>query len=319
MDDQDFALALQLSRQRDKDFVDGAEYFIRLKKMAYVIDPSDRTNIPKKDFAQPNKEEEGHEGKYPIPDRQHARSALGFAKMHHDTGALSAVEHKIEQKYPDMLHEKKASRNLDADIRIHKLASTMDTVRQALAKRPMLRSAVIGGAASGAFGAGMGAMNAPPGDKVRSAIDSGVTSGAMGAGAGALIHHLQNKLASVKTANAITDYVRNIDPVMATSVGLGAVGGALLGRHANKPRPELGGKSKAESELEDSVEINKKHPEDGLLKKIMNRNTEQQHGYAKAFREHPTKATLISGLTGAGSGYLLGRLGGAAIKRFGGH
>lgn len=74
-----------------------------LEKIAYEIKPSDRPDIPKKDFAQPNKEEAGHKGKYPIPDRQHARSAMGFAKMHGDSKALAAVKAKIEKKFPDML------------------------------------------------------------------------------------------------------------------------------------------------------------------------------------------------------------------------
>lgn len=77
----------------------------RMEKRSYEIKPSDRPDIPKKDFAQPKKEEAGHKGKYPIPDRQHAKSALGFAKMHGDSEAYAAVRAKVKAKYPDMLEK----------------------------------------------------------------------------------------------------------------------------------------------------------------------------------------------------------------------
>lgn len=86
-----------------------------MKKTAFEIQPEDRTSIPKKDFAQPSKEEAGHKGKYPVPDRQHARSALGFAKMHGDTAAYTAVKRKVRAKFPDMDVEKKAMFTAFAD------------------------------------------------------------------------------------------------------------------------------------------------------------------------------------------------------------
>lgn len=67
-----------------------------LEKIAYQIEPEDRSSIPKKEYAQPSKEEAGHKGKYPMPDAQHYRSALGFAKMHHDSGALAAIHQKAK-------------------------------------------------------------------------------------------------------------------------------------------------------------------------------------------------------------------------------
>lgn len=89
----------------DKSYYEKLE---KMEKKAYEIKPSDRPDIAKKDFAQPNKEEAGHKGKYPIPDRQHAKSALGFAKMHGDSAAYAAVRAKVKAKYPDML-EKESS------------------------------------------------------------------------------------------------------------------------------------------------------------------------------------------------------------------
>ena len=104
-------------------------------KQAYEIKPEDRPSIAKKDFAQPNKEEAGHKGKYPIPDRQHAKSALGFAKMHGDSAAYAAIRAKVKAKYPDMLEgekEKKSSVTANLDAFFEKLseASVTDAQRR---------------------------------------------------------------------------------------------------------------------------------------------------------------------------------------------
>ncbi len=63
-----------------------------LQKISHELTQGERT-----DFAQPKKEEEGHKGKYPIPDKKHYAIALGFAKMHHDSGALKAIHAKGKQ------------------------------------------------------------------------------------------------------------------------------------------------------------------------------------------------------------------------------
>jgi hypothetical protein len=61
-----------------------------------------RSELPKSDFALPKKKPEGSDvkGKYPIPDAQHERSALGFAAMHHGKSSpeFRAVKSKIEAK-----------------------------------------------------------------------------------------------------------------------------------------------------------------------------------------------------------------------------
>lgn len=64
-------------------------FYDELTKISHELTQSERT-----DFAQPKKEEEGHKGKYPIPDKKHYAIALGFAKMHHDSGALAAIHAK---------------------------------------------------------------------------------------------------------------------------------------------------------------------------------------------------------------------------------
>jgi hypothetical protein len=72
-------------------------------KSAAPLTAEQRSDLPKKDFAvKPKKSNTGKEA-YPIPDRQHAQSALGFAKMHGDAADLASVRAKIKAKYPDML------------------------------------------------------------------------------------------------------------------------------------------------------------------------------------------------------------------------
>lgn len=88
------------------------------EKTAYRIKPGDRPSIPRSDFAQPRKEEAGHKGKYPIPDRAHARSALGFSQMHGDAAALAAVRAKIRVKFPDMLEKKAGLRGVAEAIKM---------------------------------------------------------------------------------------------------------------------------------------------------------------------------------------------------------
>lgn len=73
-----------------------------LAKIAGDLTKNEREDLPKKDFAQPDKEEDGMKGKYPIPDEAHARAALGFAKMHHNAAAYAAIRKKVEKKFPDM-------------------------------------------------------------------------------------------------------------------------------------------------------------------------------------------------------------------------
>jgi hypothetical protein len=114
MDDKDFHQALLTPEEKNDEWTAAAEQQIRLhkkdnpdqqdpvEKTAFEIQPEDRPDIPKKDFAQPGKEEAGHKGKYPIPDRQHARTALGFSAMHGSEQDKAAVRRKVLQKYPDM-------------------------------------------------------------------------------------------------------------------------------------------------------------------------------------------------------------------------
>ncbi len=362
MDDAEFLRGMEGNKQNEEDFSVGAEHLLRLKKQvgleptnysdlniekkAYQIEPSDRTSISKEDFAQPHKQEAGHEGKYPIPDRQHARSALGFAKMHHDASALSAVKKKVEEKYPDMLNgTEKDAGELSAILAsappalcngckkekhacLCKMASILNkardkiagvgAVRDALRSNPTLRAAALGGATSGTVGAAMGAATTPQ-DRLGGAWKGGWTGAASGAGGGALYHHLNDKLAEMrqKTANALVDAVKSIDPNLLKTTGLGALIGGAGTYLASKPQEDTG-KSRAEEELEGKIEAQKNQPERGLLSKMHHRNTELEHGYAKAFREHPIGAAMMGAATGAAGGYGIGRLAGAMSRLRGG-
>jgi hypothetical protein len=73
------------------------------EKIAAELTAETRADLPKKDFAVSAKKSNTGDKAYPIPDRQHATSALGFAKMHGDSADLAAVRAKIKAKYPDML------------------------------------------------------------------------------------------------------------------------------------------------------------------------------------------------------------------------
>lgn len=72
-------------------------------KVAADLTEAARAKLPKKDFAVPASKSNTGEKAYPIPDRQHARSALGFAKMHGDSADYARVRAKVEAKFPDML------------------------------------------------------------------------------------------------------------------------------------------------------------------------------------------------------------------------
>lgn len=74
-----------------------------LEKSAAELTQAAREDLPKKDFAVPASRSNTGEKAYPIPDEQHARSALGFAKMHGDSADYARVRAKVEKKYPDLL------------------------------------------------------------------------------------------------------------------------------------------------------------------------------------------------------------------------
>lgn len=76
-----------------------------LAKVASDLTSAARADLPKKDFAVSAGKSNTGDRAYPIPDRQHASSALGFAKMHGDSADLERVRAKVRAKFPDMLKQ----------------------------------------------------------------------------------------------------------------------------------------------------------------------------------------------------------------------
>jgi hypothetical protein len=110
-----------------------------------------------------------------------------------------------------------------------------------------------------------------------------------------------------KTAG-MSDKLKSIGPLAGLLMAGGAAAGGLGTYAASKPREHLGGKSRAEDELDGQVKAHQERPEEGLLHKMKNRTTELSRGYAQAFREHPGKASIIGAGAGAAGGLGLARL-----------
>jgi hypothetical protein len=79
-----------------------------MPKVAGELSAGARADLPKKDFAVSAGKSNTGERAYPIPDRRHASSALGFAKMHGDSADLERVRAKVRAKFPDMLKKEAA-------------------------------------------------------------------------------------------------------------------------------------------------------------------------------------------------------------------
>lgn len=116
-----------------------------------------------------------------------------------------------------------------------------------------------------------------------------------------------NQTGEEKTAS-LSEKLKQIGPLAGGLMAGGATAGGLSTYLASKPRAELGGKSRAEEDLEAIVEAQKGRPESGLLHKMRNRTSELEHGYAQAFRDHPVKASLLGAAAGASGGYGLAKL-----------
>ena len=136
---------------------------------------------------------------------------------------------------------------------------------------------------------------------------------------GALLQKKKDKQASVlgaikQTGKGVVDRVNNMDPVVKyLMAGTGAVMG--LGTYlGSRPQQELGGKSKLEVSAERDLANNKNTPEKTLGDKMHARNSELAAGYAKAFREHPVRAALLTVPFGMATGYGIARAGGAGVR-----
>lgn len=241
----------------------------------------------------------------PIDGQDAQSGGLGSEKMASPTLALllAGARVKTAATHRDIPHAYKSAKN---------------TFKGYLASHPTARAAVIGGATSGAVGAAVGAAGSP-GDRIGGAVSGGVTGATIGAGASALHHHLSHKLASVreKTAASIVEHLKDVNPGLVAATGAGALIGGIGTYLSSRPQQDTG-KSKTEEELEGKVEAQKSQPERGLLSKMHHRNTELEHGYARAFREHPNKAAILGTISGALGGYGIGRLAGGLARMRGG-
>ena len=97
-------------------------------KHAADLTPHARTELPKKDFAVSAKASNTGKPAYPLEDRQHAISALGFSKMHGDSADAAEVRKDVAKKYPDLV--KKGFEVLREQI---KTAGVMQAIGQKIA------------------------------------------------------------------------------------------------------------------------------------------------------------------------------------------
>lgn len=288
MDEIDFLRGVEGESQNGQDLVMGAEHLVRLKKQVGLTRPAD---------ASLELEKEAGELAESLATPE---TCKGCGKIKTSCMCKTATLQDVLQ-----------------DARV-KTAGRIESVKAAIKSNPTLRAAVIGGATTGGVNAALGAASSP-GDRIGGAVRGGITGAAVGAGGGALYHHLSTKLAHLreKTASSLLERFKDVNPGLVAATGLGAVAGGIGTYLASRPQKDSG-KGKAEEELEGQVAAQKNLPERGLLSKMHHRNTELEHGYAKAFREHPVGAAAIGTATGALGGYGIGRLAGAAARMRGG-
>lgn len=72
------------------------------EKVAAPLTAEQRSNIPKKEFSVSSRKSNTKKPAYPIPDRKHAISALGFSKMHGDAADIAEVRKDVAKKFPDL-------------------------------------------------------------------------------------------------------------------------------------------------------------------------------------------------------------------------
>ena len=73
-----------------------------LAKTAKVLTMNAREHIADKNFAEPKANGPGDTGKYPIPDKSHAKSALGLVGMHGSDAEKSKVRAAVAKKFPGL-------------------------------------------------------------------------------------------------------------------------------------------------------------------------------------------------------------------------
>lgn len=337
MDENEFLRGIEGEQYGDQDLISGAEHLIRLKKQVGMTRPNDSLELEKdagfKDVLEGAKSGIKYQGMgagaglkgMSMPGAR-ARSAGMLAGMAAPAAAVGGAAYlagkhgKEKEASPlqDILNNARTKTAATHQDLPHAYQSVKNTIKGYLANHPTARAAAIGGATSGAVGAALGAASSP-GDRINGAISGGVSGATIGAGASALHHHLSHKLASArqKTASSIVEHLKDVNPGLVAATGVGALLGGVGTYLSSRPQADTG-KSRAEEELEGKIEAQKSQPERGLMSKMHHRNTELEHGYAQAFREHPNKAAVLGTITGAMGGYGIGRLAGGLSKLRGG-
>jgi hypothetical protein len=173
-----------------------------LEKISSELTPEGRSHVAPKNFAVSSKESNTGKPAYPIPDKAHARSALGFAAMHGDKKDVSEVRKDVEKKFPGMVQKKEGA------------ATTEDATQPTMGQK--LLAGALGGP-GGYFGLQKGAPHGEAlGGAVRGSLGAG-WGGMIGGGLGQALGH------AVGPADGIGSYGG------ALGAGVGMLGGGLAG------------------------------------------------------------------------------------------
>jgi hypothetical protein len=348
MDNDDFYGGLKTDRENDREHVDAAEHFVRLKKQVEPSTcPGDNAGEPiekvaglpepvKGDISPRAYQHEGenrvgmdgrkgynftavpHEGKHHILVDHHSSGRVGHYIMDPASGQMEHSE----------LHP--SHKHMAAKFQEHVGLLNQHLSQQAMGGQEKMAN-LLGGASSQSLLGGIkpispvGATSAKPPSAPGNPAGGGSSIGGGGMpkmggetvesielggkpGIGTVASHLVKKLKDrhEKTASLLQD-AKNPAFGIPAAVGAGVLGGMTY--MASRPQKDLRGRSRAEAEGEEIVQGQKAQGEQGagLAKKLKNRLSELNLGFAKAFREHPVKGALLGAGTGASLGFSAAR------------
>ena len=193
---------------------------IAAAKEAKELTPEARSHVAKKNFAVSSKASNTGKPAYPIPDKAHARSALGFAAMHGDKKDISEVRKDVARKFPGMVKKEAGvspdEQQLEAAWQQHRAGMTgAQKLREILS--------ALGGAGVGAgLGAGVGnlgarGLNAVAGRQLMQpttgTVFGGLTGLGLGGGLGSVIGDVHGE-ADVRAGKSLENYANLEDRVL---------------------------------------------------------------------------------------------------------
>lgn len=315
METRDFYEGMKTEGDLDKEHVDAAEHFIRLKKQVAPSSPQEDlpeveklASLPAATLGDTSprvyNDPEGqprvgwdsrkgynvtalhHEGKHHTLIDHHSSGRVGHFVSDPQSGQFEHVEvHPSHKHMTDRFHE-------HARVMHQHLNQAMSPVKTAMRRLGMHVAVKTANTSAGApvpikpvqpIGGGLPAKT------------PSIPGPAGGGGAGGM----------PKTSG--------IKETLLSPRAIGTAAGALLlggGTYlASRPRKDLGGKSTSEVKLEGTVRGQRAEGEEhaGFAKKLKNRLNEFDHGLAKVFRQHPVKGALVSAANGAAVGNLAAR------------